>query len=116
MPPKKVALADHNDAIDAPWTPSLLAALNGQHLKIVRTSGSFVWHSHAHEDELFYVVSGALVLHFEDGAVHLGPGELCVVPSGVRHKPEGDAVVLLFEPASTVRTGEVPAGEAPGAG
>ncbi len=116
MLPKKVVLSDHHGAIAAPWTPSLLAALNGQHLKAVRTSGSFVWHSHADEDELLFVVSGALVLHFDDGEVHLGPGELCVVPAGVRHKPAGEAVVLLFEPASTVRTGDVPAGEAPGMG
>jgi mannose-6-phosphate isomerase-like protein (cupin superfamily) len=116
MPPEKVSLASATTAVKAPWTPAPLAALNGQLVKLVRTEGPFVWHAHADEDELFLVVEGALDLHFEDGTVHLGPSELCVVPRGVRHKPEGDAVVLLFEPAETVRTGDAAAGEAPGAG
>ncbi len=106
MPPQKIVLADKAAHIQAPWTPGIVGALNGQLVKLARTQGAFVWHAHQDEDELFLVLEGELNIHFEDGSLCLRPGELCVVPRGVRHQPEGEALILLFEPASTRNTGE----------
>ena len=90
------------------WNPRVVAELNGQLVKLTKLQGEFVWHSHEHEDELFYIVSGELEMHLRDRVVRLGPGELCVVPRGVEHKPvaPGLVEVMLFEPASTVNTGD----------
>ena len=91
------------------WTPHIIAELNGQHVKVVKLKGEFVWHRHEHEDELFYVLDGRLVIELRDGAITLDRGELCVVPRGVEHRPvAADEVhVLLFEPAGTRNTGNV---------
>jgi mannose-6-phosphate isomerase-like protein (cupin superfamily) len=108
LPPKvnlEAAFATFSDT----WSPKLLANVADCHIKIAKFQGEFVWHAHAHEDELFYVVAGELMLHFEDGTVTLEPGELLVVPKGVRHKPETtkETWVMLIEPKSTVNTGDV---------
>jgi mannose-6-phosphate isomerase-like protein (cupin superfamily) len=94
---------------DETWTPKIVGELNGQHVKLVKLEGEFVWHQHEHEDELFLVISGALVIHLRDGSVRLGPGEFAIVPRGVEHKPEAlpRAEVMLLEPASTLNTGNV---------
>ena len=96
--------------IDATWTPHVLADLNGQQVKLAKLEGAFVWHDHADEDELFWVVSGRLRIEFRDAPdAVLGPGEIVVVPRGVAHRPvaEPTANVVLFEPASTAHTGDV---------
>lgn len=105
--PRKVDVADVLRGIEAPWTPKVAAELNGQQVRVAKLEGPFVWHAHEHEDELFYVVDGALELQFRDGAVQLAAGELCVVPRGVEHRPVArpTASVLLFEPATTINTG-----------
>ncbi len=89
------------------WSPKVIAALNGQWVKLAKVQGEFVWHSHEQEDELFLVVSGELTIRFRDREVTLGEGELCVVPRGVEHQPyaEQEAHILLFEPATTAHTG-----------
>jgi len=104
----KVNLAEKLAAFDETWTPKIVAELNGQHVKVAKLEGEFVWHAHEHEDELFWVVRGELELHLRDRVVTLGPGELFVVPRGVEHKPVARERVecVLFEPASTVNTGE----------
>ena len=104
---QKINLAEKFGLFTETWSPRILAELNGQHVKLARLEGEFVWHSHEEEDELFLVVEGELRLLFRDGEVLLGPGELCVVPRGVEHKPvaEKQVQVLLLEPASTVNTG-----------
>jgi mannose-6-phosphate isomerase-like protein (cupin superfamily) len=109
--PAKVNLADRLAGIRAPWCPEAVAALNGQEVRLARLEGEFVWHRHADEDELFLVLEGRLRLRFRDGEVELAAGELCVVPRGVEHLPVADAEcrVLLFEPASTVPTGDAAA-------
>ena len=91
------------------WQPKIIAALNGQYVKLARLRGEFIWHHHAAEDELFLVVQGRLIIEFRDRAVVLGPGELIVVPAGVEHRPvaEEEVLVLLLEPQSTRNTGEV---------
>lgn len=103
----KLSLSEAIGRLDQTWTPRVLAALNGQLVKLARTEGAFVWHSHEHEDELFFVVEGHLDIHLDDRVVGLDPGELFVVPRGVRHKPVGSSVILLFEPAGTRSTGQV---------
>lgn len=106
------SLADAFDSFEETWSPRILAELNGQHVKVARLEGAFVWHSHADADELFYVVEGDLRVEYrEDGAedaVSLSAGELTVAPAGVEHRPvaDGEAKVLLFEPAGTLNTGD----------
>jgi len=91
------------------WHPRLVGELNGQHVKLARVKGEFVWHHHQNEDELFLVLEGELRLEFRDGAVTLGPGEMYIVPKGVEHRPvaANEAHILMFEPASTLNTGNV---------
>lgn len=91
------------------WVPKVVGELNGQFVKLVKFQGEYVWHQHAHEDELFLVLSGRIEIHFRDRVVSLGEGEFCIVPRGVEHKPvaAAEASVLLFEPAATRNTGNV---------
>ena len=91
------------------WNPRIVGELNGQHVKLVKLAGEFVWHRHEREDELFLVVRGSMELHFRDRVVELAEGEFCIVPRGVEHKPVAarEAAVLLFEPAATLNTGNV---------
>ena len=95
------------------WSPKLVARLNDYDIKIVRLDGEFVWHTHPDTDELFLVIAGQLTIQLRDGDVHVGPGELFVVPRGVEHCPrtDGEVRVMLIEPAGTVNTGDLPAGE-----
>ena len=97
------------DSFTEHWVPKVIAELNGQHVKVAKFAGEYVWHAHENEDELFYVVQGSMRLLFRDGEVTLNEGDLYVVPRGVEHKPVSDAEVqcLLFEPASTRNTGDV---------
>ncbi|MEA2602607.1 MAG: hypothetical protein QOF89_3599 [Acidobacteriota bacterium] len=91
------------------WNPRIVAELNGQHVKLTKIQGPFIWHHHDHEDELFLVVKGRLRMELRDGDVVLEPGEMLVVPRGVEHRPVADEEthILLFEPASTLNTGNV---------
>lgn len=109
MKPEKVNLAEKFSRFDDTWRPRIVAALNGQHVKLAKLEGEFVWHRHEREDELFLVVQGELMLRFRDGDVTLAPGEFIVVPHGVEHLPVAreQVQVLLVEPESTVNTGSV---------
>lgn len=94
------------------WSPKIVGELNGQHLKLAKLKGEFVWHDHAEEDELFLVQKGTLCLDFRDGTtVELHPGEFYIVPRSVEHRPwtKGDEEVwlMLMEPAEIKHTGEV---------
>jgi mannose-6-phosphate isomerase-like protein (cupin superfamily) len=91
------------------WSPKIVGELNGQQVKLAKLQGEFVWHQHEGEDELFYVVQGALKIEFRDKVVALSEGEFLIVPRGVEHKPvaEEEVWVLLFEPATTLNTGNV---------
>jgi mannose-6-phosphate isomerase-like protein (cupin superfamily) len=104
-----INIAERLASFDERWQPRIIAELNGQHVKVVKLEGSFVWHHHEIEDELFLVVKGELTIEFRDRNVVLREGELCVVPRGVEHRPvaKGEVHVLLFEPASTLNTGNV---------
>ena len=107
--PERIDLAEKLAAFDERWSPRIVAELNGQHVKLVKLEGEFVWHAHAAEDELFLVLVGRLTIELRDGAVVLGPGQMAVVPRGVEHRPvaDGEVHVLLFEPAGTLNTGNV---------
>jgi mannose-6-phosphate isomerase-like protein (cupin superfamily) len=91
------------------FSPKVIAELNGQEVKMVKFRGSFIWHHHDVEDELFLVVAGRFRMDFRDHEVWLEAGEMIVVPHGVEHRPHADeeVSVLLFEPASTLNTGNV---------
>lgn len=106
---EKVNLADKLSRFGERWVPRIVGELNGQHVKLVKVEGEFVWHHHQDEDELFLVLDGHLSLHFRDEVVQLDAGEFCIVPRGVEHKPVAatEAHVLLFEPASTLNTGNL---------
>ena len=91
------------------WSPRIVGELNGQQVKLVKFLGEFVWHHHENEDELFLVVRGRFRMDFRDRQVWLEEGELLIVPRGVEHRPVApeEVHVLLFEPASTLNTGNV---------
>jgi mannose-6-phosphate isomerase-like protein (cupin superfamily) len=106
---EKIDLAEKLASFSDRWNPRIVAELNGQQVKVVKLLGPFTWHSHADEDELFLVVRGTLRIELRDRApVVLGPGQAMVVPRGVEHRPVADEEVhaVLFEPASTVNTGD----------
>jgi len=106
---EKVNLRDKLDLFKEQWSPKIVGELNDQQVKLVKFRGPFVWHHHDHEDELFLVVKGRFRMEFRDRDLWLEEGEFLVVPRGVQHRPVADeeAHVLLFEPASTLNTGNV---------
>ncbi len=106
--PGKVNLREKLALFSTHWDPKIVAELNGQYVKLVKFQGPFTWHKHDLEDEMFLVVEGSFDLEFRDRTVRLSPGEFCVVPRGVEHRPvaENEAHVLLFEPATTLNTGD----------
>jgi mannose-6-phosphate isomerase-like protein (cupin superfamily) len=106
---EKVNIAEKLAQFDEHWSPKIVGELNGQHVKLVKFTGEFVWHHHEHEDEMFLVVQGRFRMEFRDRNVLLEEGEFLVVPTGVEHRPvaEEEAHVLLFEPATTLNTGNV---------
>ncbi|MEM7260838.1 MAG: cupin domain-containing protein [Planctomycetota bacterium] len=103
-----VDLAEKFRAIAECWSPRIVGELNGQHVKLAKLDGEFVWHQHETEDELFLVVHGDLEIHLRDRVVALSEGQFFIVPRGVEHKPvaKGECHVMLFEPISTVNTGD----------
>ena len=106
---EKINLSEKLALFQDYWSPKILGELNGQHVKIAKFKGEFIWHKHDHEDELFYIIDGILKIEFRDKTVELHPGEFVIVPRGIEHKPvaESEVSVLLFEPATTLNTGNV---------
>jgi mannose-6-phosphate isomerase-like protein (cupin superfamily) len=111
----RAALAGFDDVYD----PRILASVNDYHVRIAHTLGEHVWHVHDDTDEFFLVLDGVFVVSVRepDGGertVELREGDAFVVPKGVAHKPSSPGgAILMFEPASTVTTGSVPAGDVP---
>lgn len=91
------------------WNPRIVAELNGQHIKLVKFQGEFVWHKHDNEDEMFLVLKGQFKMEFRDKTVEIKENEFIVVPRGVEHKPvaETEVSVMLFEPDTTLNTGDI---------
>jgi mannose-6-phosphate isomerase-like protein (cupin superfamily) len=106
---EKVNIAEKLALFNDHWKPRIVAELNGQHVKLGKFAGSFVWHKHENEDEMFLVVRGSFRMEFRDQTLELTQGEFIVVPRGVEHRPVADreVEVMLFEPASTLNTGNV---------
>jgi mannose-6-phosphate isomerase-like protein (cupin superfamily) len=105
----KVNLREKLDLVRDHWSPRIAGELNGQHVKLVKFQGEFVWHSHEHEDEMFLVLQGRFRMEFRDRSEWLEEGEFLIVPRGVEHRPvaETEVAVLLFEPVGTLNTGNV---------
>lgn len=106
---EKINIADKLALINDHWNPRIAGELNGQHVKLVKFAGEFVWHKHDNEDEMFLVISGILKMEFRDRTVEIHPNEFIIVPKGVEHKPVAaeEVSVMLFEPATTLNTGDV---------
>lgn len=104
---EKVNLAQKFSQFSEYWSPKIVGALNGQEIKLVKFKGPFIWHHHEEEDELFYVVKGSFDMELRDRTVTLNAGEFMIIPRGVEHRPNAqeEVEVLLFEPASTLNTG-----------
>lgn len=111
---RKVNLAEKLSAFQDHWSPKIVGELNGQHVKLVKFQGEFVWHHHDAEDELFLVLAGSFRMQYKDGAgiensMDIGAGEFVIVPRGTEHRPVAaeEVQVMLFEPAGTLNTGNV---------
>lgn len=106
---EKINIAEKLSKFSDHWNPRIIGELNGQQVKAVKLKGEFVFHHHDQEDEMFLVVKGTLKMEFRDRTEVIKPGEFIIVPRGVEHKPVADEEVelLLFEPASTLNTGNI---------
>ena len=106
---EKVNLSEKLQQFTERWSPRIVGELNGQHVKLAKFKGEFVWHHHEQEDELFLVLRGSLSIHLRERIIELDEGEFFIVPRGVEHKPvaAAEAHVLLLEPSSTLNTGNV---------
>jgi mannose-6-phosphate isomerase-like protein (cupin superfamily) len=107
--PEKVNLAKALASFSEYWSPHIAGELNGQHVKLAKFKGEFIWHHHPNEDELFLVLDGWFNLELRDRTVRLDKGEFFIVPRGVEHRPvaQEEVSVLLFEPATTLNTGNL---------
>ena len=107
---EKLHLIDEFTKISDYWSPVIAGELNGQHVKLAKVKGDFVWHSHEHEDEMFLVHKGTLYIEFRDKTEILNEGEMIVIPKTVEHRPytldDEEVWILLFEPAGTINTGD----------
>ena len=104
---QKVNLQEKFSLFQDYWSPKIAGEINDSHVKLVKLKGEFVWHHHDHEDEMFLVVKGKLLIKFRDRDVWLDEGEFIIVPKGVEHMPvaEEEVHVLLLEPKTTLNTG-----------
>lgn len=109
MKVQKVNLSETFQRFDDFWSPQIIGEVNDFHVKLVKVEGKFIWHQHELEDELFLVVKGQLTIQLRDEELVLEEGELVIIPRGVEHRPVADQEthLLVFEPASTINTGNV---------
>ena len=104
----KIIIKDKLSLFKEYWNPKIVGELNGQHIKLAKFKGEFVWHKHDNEDEMFFVLRGEFRMEFRDKNVDLKENEFLIVPKGVEHRPvaENEVAVMLFEPKSTLNTGD----------
>ncbi|MCO5252165.1 MAG: cupin domain-containing protein [Candidatus Kapabacteria bacterium] len=104
----KVNIFEKLAKFDDYYNPRIVGELNGQHVKLAKLLGEFVWHKHENEDELFYVLDGELKMEFRDKTVTIKKDEFLIVPRGIEHRPvaEKEVALMLFEPATTLNTGD----------
>jgi mannose-6-phosphate isomerase-like protein (cupin superfamily) len=105
----KVNLLEKFSLFSEHWSPKIAGELNSQQVKLVKFEGEFIWHKHEHEDELFFVVKGSFKMQLRNQTIELNEGEFLIVPRGVEHRPVADkeVCVMLFEPATTLNTGNL---------
>ena len=104
---KKVSIKEKLSLFSDHWNPRIVGQLNGQHVRLAKFQGEFVWHQHEREDEFFLVIHGSFEMQFRDRVETLNEGDFIIVPHGVEHCPraEEEVHVMLFEPATTLNTG-----------
>jgi mannose-6-phosphate isomerase-like protein (cupin superfamily) len=105
---EKVNLANKLATFSNHWSPRVIGQYNDNDLMVVKVQDKFAWHSHPDTDDLFLCLSGSVDIELRDKTVTLTAGELCVVPSGIEHRPtaRGEAHLLLIEPNGTPNTGD----------
>lgn len=106
---EKINLAEKFSRFTDHFSPKVVGELNGQQVKLVKFRGEFVWHHHDHEDELFYVVKGSFDMQLRDKTITVNAGEFLIMPRGIEHRPVAreEVEIMLFEPATTLNTGNV---------
>lgn len=106
---EKVNLKQKMDAFNDYWSPKIVGDINDAYVKLVKLKGEFVWHMHEHEDEMFMVIKGSMVIKLRTKDVVLNEGEFFVIPRGVEHMPcaQDEVHVMLIEPKTTLNTGNV---------
>lgn len=106
---EKVNLSEKLGLFSEQWSPRIVGEINDAHVKLVKLKGEFVWHKHEAEDEMFLVLKGALLMKLRDRDIRVEEGEFVIIPKGVEHLPvaEEETHVLLFEPKTTLNTGDV---------
>jgi mannose-6-phosphate isomerase-like protein (cupin superfamily) len=104
---KAINFLEKFDLFAEHWAPKVIAEMNDYQFKVVKLQGDFIWHDHKDTDDTFIVIEGNLRIDLRDGAVHVGPGEMFIVPKGVEHKPyaEKEVKLLLIEPRGVRNTG-----------
>ena len=104
---KKINLKEKLSLFTDHWNPRIIGELNGQHVKLAKFCGEFIWHSHEKEDELFMVIKGNFNMEMRDKTITLHEGDILIVPRGTEHRPVAseEVHILLFEPVSTINTG-----------
>lgn len=112
MTVKSISLVEKHSQFEAPWSPKRIATVDNYDIKLAKAEGDFAWHKHDDEDEMFFISRGLLEIEIEgQEPVILGPGELCVIPKGVRHRPVAkteEVHIMLFEKAGVTNTGDNP--------
>ena len=105
----KVNLSEKFSSLGGHWRPMIVGEVNDYYVKLVKFVGEFIWHQHEVEDEMFLVVKGRMLMRLPDRKVQVNEGEFIIIPHGVEHMPvaEEEAHVLLFEPKTTLNTGNV---------
>ncbi len=106
---KTVNLLKELELVDEYWSPRVVGEVNDQYIKVAKLKGTFTWHKHDDEDELFYVLRGQLVIEYENDRVVLNEGDFHVVPKGTMHNPvaEDECWIALIETITTKHTGDV---------
>ena len=106
---EKINIAAKFSLFSEYFSPKIVGDLNGQQVKLVKFKGPFVWHHHDNEDEMFYVVKGQFDMELRDKTVTIHEGEFIIIPRGIEHRPNAaeEVEIMLFEPATTLNTGNV---------
>lgn len=109
----KVNIAEKLAQFNDQWSPKIVGEINDSAVKLAKLKGEFVWHHHEHEDEMFLIIQGRLLIKFRDQDMWLDEGEFVIIPHGVEHCPvaEEEVHIMLFEPKGTLNTGTAPKGE-----